>query len=211
VAAAAKPANPEPAQADRDATPAPAPSSRKQFALADQPRPEPANVALPDPPPVVSATVRAPPVAPVSVGAKLPVPVPAAAPALIVVHAAQSGRLIWTGFLERRGVVEFDGSKPSVGSVSGTLPGKAIRLSAFPGEFKRDLLTVYTTDAAKHEREEVPGPLTGFNRLHFLWDPERVKQIAVVEAPTAGNQFSRLILRNEGKSCRAILVEWRTE
>lgn len=211
VAVTTNVAKPEPTQADREEAPVAAPPSRKQFALAEQPKAESASVALPDPPPVVSATVRAPPVAPVSVAVKLPLPVPAAAPAPIVVHAAQSGRLIWTGFLERHGVVEFDASKPSVGSVSGTLPGKAIRLSAFPGEFKRDLLTVYTSDAAKHEREEAPGPLTGFNRLHFIWDPERVKQIAVVEAPTAGNQFARLILRNEGKSCRAILVEWRTE
>ncbi|HXA49969.1 MAG TPA: hypothetical protein VNV86_06690, partial [Candidatus Acidoferrum sp.] len=200
----ATPANPDLPQADREAALVPTPPSRKQFALAEQPPPESPHVALPDLPPVISATLRPPP-------ASVKLPVAGTAPPPIVVHAAQSGRLIWTGYLERREVLEFDGSKPSVGSVSGTLPGRAVKLGAFPGEFKRDLLTIYTTDAAKHERGEAAGPLTGFNRLHFIWDPERVKQIAVVEAPTAANHFARLILRNEGKSCRAILVEWRTE
>jgi hypothetical protein len=199
---AATPTKPDLSRADRE-VPVPSPS-RKQFAPAEQPTSESSYVALPDPPPVTSATLRPPPVA-------VKLPLAGTAPPAIAVHAAQSGRLIWTGYLERREVLEFDGSKPSIGSVSGTLPARALKLAAFPGEFKRDLLTVYTTDAARHERGEAPGPLTGFNRLHFIWDPERVKQIAVVEAPTAGNQFARLVLRNEGKSCRAIVVEWRTE
>jgi hypothetical protein len=206
VVMSSNPPKPDLPQADREAAPSPSTPARKQFALADQPRPESPHVTLPDPPPSVAAAVRAPAV---SMAPKLPLA--GTPPAPIVVHGAQSGRLIWTGYLERHEVLEFDGSKPNIGSVSGSLPGRAVRLAAFPGEFKRDLLTVYTTDAAKHERGEAPGPLTGFNKLHFIWDPERVKQIAVVEVPSAANQFARLVLRNDGKSCRAIIVEWRTE
>jgi hypothetical protein len=206
VAMAANLPKPDLPQADREAPPASSTPARKQFALADQPRPESPHVALPDPPPLVAAAAGAPPA---SVTPKLPV----AGTTLpsITVHAAQSGRLIWTGYLERHEVVEFDGSKPNVGSASGSLPTRPMKLAAFPGEFKRNLLIVYTTDAARHERDEAPGPLTGFNKLHFIWDPERVKQISVVEAPTAANQFARLVLRNEARSCRTIVVEWRTE
>jgi hypothetical protein len=183
------------------------------------------HVALPDPPQVAGPPVRAQTVA---LASKLPVTIPAVAPPQMalapklpmpspggvpptVVGEARSGRLIWTGYLERRETVEFDGSKPSLGSVSGTLPGKLARLVAFPAEFKGETLRVYTTEASRNNQTEAPAPVTGWNRLLFDWDPERVKQITVVEAPSAANQFARLVLRNDARTCRAIVVEWRVE
>jgi len=77
-----------------------------------------------------------------------------------------------------------------------------------PAEFANDGLTVYVTDAARHNRTEAPGPATGWNRLHFVWDPERVKQISVLESPNPSNQFGRLALRNNARSLSVIVVEW---
>ena len=120
----------------------------------------------------------------------------------------KSGRVIWTGSLGRRGVVEFEGSNATLGSLSGALPGGAARIAAYPAEFASDGLTVYVTDASRHNRTEAAGPLTGWNRLHFVWDPERVKQLTVLEAPSANNQYSRMALRNDARQCSVIVVEW---
>jgi JAB1/Mov34/MPN/PAD-1 ubiquitin protease len=126
-------------------------------------------------------------------------------------RVARMGRLIWSGDLERRGVLEVAGLKPSTGSVSGALPGTVAKLAAFPAEPARDGLKVYVTEAWRHNKTEAPGPSTGWNKLHYIWDPDRVRQISVVEAPSAENQFGRLVLRNEGRPCSAIVVEWKVE
>ena len=41
--------------------------------------------------------------------------------------------------------------------------------------------------------------------------PERVKQLSVLEAPNASNQFGRLVLRNEARQCSVIVVEWSAQ
>ena len=75
---------------------------------------------LPDPPPPANAPV------PLVAALKMPMTAPAAVP---VFRGARSGRLIWTGWLGRREVVEIEGSKPSVGSLSGgALPGRSARI-----------------------------------------------------------------------------------
>ena len=61
------------------------------------------------------------------------------------------------------------------------------------------------------DRTEAPGPTTGWNRLLAEWDPDRVKQLRVLEAPSANNQFARLVVRNEARSCKAIVVEWHID
>jgi hypothetical protein len=70
---------------------------------------------------------------------------------------------------------------------------------------------VYSNDAARHNRTEPPGPATGWNPLHYVWDAEKLKQISVLEAPGASNQYARLALRNEGRPCSVIVVEWRVD
>jgi hypothetical protein len=178
--------------------------SLKRFSLPV--KNSPVRVAsLPDPPPASSATVRVPLLA---VAPKLPVslPEPVRSPA-----KHRSGRMIWTGYLARRGVVEFDGSSATVGSLTGALPGVASKLAVFPAEFKDDGLVVYVTDASRHNRSESPSPSTGWNRLRYEWDPQRVEQITVLEAPNASNQFSRLALRNDRRSCSVIVVDWWTD
>ena len=177
----------------------------KRFVLATERRPAQAVATLPDPPPAVGSTVRVPllAVAP-KLPAALPVPVRAA-------PKHTSGRMIWTGSLTRRGVVEFEGASSTVGSLAGGLPGVPVKLAVFPAEFKNDGLVVYVTDASRHNRTEAPGPSTGWNRLNYVWDPERVKEISVLEAPNASNQFARLALRNDRRSCSVIVVDWWTD
>jgi hypothetical protein len=164
------------------------------------------DLELPDLPPATSVTL------PAVAALKIPLGSVPSAALPTAVRTARSGRLIWTGWLGRHEVVDIEGSRPSVGSLSGgALPGRSARLVALPAEYKKDVLYVYVPDAGRHNRTEAPGPSTGWNRLHFIWDPERLKQISVVQPPAAANQFDRLVLRNEGRSCSVIVLEWRVD
>jgi hypothetical protein len=145
----------------------------------------------------------------------LPSPVPAPAPPdkpKPSYSGPRSGRIIWTGQLERRGVVEIDGSRSSIGSMTGALPGGvAISFRVSPAEFTSDGLIVYTNDAARNGRVEPAGRGNGWNRTQFEWAPDRAKQLAVLEAPNPSNQFNRIALRNEGRGCSVVVIDWTVQ
>jgi hypothetical protein len=168
----------------------------KRFELNLNEPPARRDVPLPEPPATNAPVPKTPPTLPVPLSNDMP-PRP-----------ARSGRVIWTGSLGRRGVVEFEGSAATLGSLSGALPGVAGKIAVYPAEFASDGLTVYVTDASRHNRTEAPSPQTGWNKLHFVWDPERVKQLTVLEAPGANNQYSRMALRSDARTCSVIVVEW---
>jgi hypothetical protein len=168
--------------------------------------PEAPHDALPSvSPAVLTATL---PPASVAVPAPLPAPPPKAAPPPPRAPVARSGRLIWTGTLARQGIVELDGRSASVGSLNGALPGAAVSLSIKPAEFGPDGLVVYTTDASRHNRMEPASAGTGWNQVTYVWDPERVRQISVLEAPNPNNGFNRLALRSDARRCSMILIDW---
>jgi hypothetical protein len=124
---------------------------------------------------------------------------------------ARSGRLIWTGVLGRRGVIEMDGAHVSVGSVTGTLPGVALSLRVSPAEFSRDGLIVYTADRARAGISEKPAKSNGWNSMHFKFDDGRARGLVVLEAPNRSNDFTRLVLRNEGRDCSVVVVDWSVQ
>jgi hypothetical protein len=220
VVAAPMPPGLSDAHADRTADPAAAvapgaapvpaavPEKQKQAAaarvtlkpfVAPPVRSEAREARLPEPPPVTAAQVETNALA--LLGSLAPPVLP----------TARSGRLIWSGTLARRGVLALVGSKPSSGSVSGSLPTSTAKLSVWPAESARDGLTVYVTDATRHNKTEAAGPSSGGKRLHYVWDPERVKQLKIAEAPNPDNQFGRLVVKNDGRTCAAIIVEWKVE
>jgi hypothetical protein len=122
--------------------------------------------------------------------------------------AHRSGRLIWTGSLAKRGVLEIEGGSVSVGTVTGGLPGMPLSLKISPAEFGDDGLVVYTSDASRDAHLEPATKANGWNALHYVWNPERARQLAILEAPNPSNQFSRLVLRNDARHCSLILIEW---
>jgi hypothetical protein len=142
-----------------------------------------------------------------------PAPAPpertAAAPAIPAVKG--SGRLIWTGTLLRRGVVEFDSRTASIGSVSGGLPGVPVSVTISPAEFENDGLIVYTTDPKLDKHREPPNARNGWNNITYVWDPERVRQIAVLETPNASNRFAHLAVRSDARRCSMLLIDWSTQ
>ncbi len=138
-------------------------------------------------------------------------PVPAAAAKAPAYAGPHSGRLIWTGVLGRRGVVEVDGGHVSTGSVSGSLPGVPVTFRVLPAEFSRNGLVAYTADPLKSERTEAPSQTNGWNAMHFKFDGERAGQLTVLESPNRSNEFKRLVLRNEGRDCPVVVVEWTVQ
>ena len=123
----------------------------------------------------------------------------------------RSGRLIWTGVLGRRGVVEIDGRGVNLGSLSGALPGVAVSLRISPAEFSRSGLTVYTADRASQGRAEKPSQANGWNRVEFQFDAGRAGELVVLEWPNRSNEFERLVLRNDARTCPVIVVDWSVQ
>lgn len=171
--------------------------------LPDAPalQPEPAAA------PVLNASLPAPP-APAASRIRLGPPANRVTPSLE--HTAQgSGRLIWTGTLQRRGVVEFEGRSVSVGSLSGALPGVPVHVTVSPAEFGSNGLVVYTTDARLNGRVEPPSAANGWNRITYAWDPERARQIAVLESPNPSNRFTHLALRSDARHVSMLVIDWK--
>lgn len=164
----------------------------------------PAIAAVAPPAPV---PLPAPPVATPAPAHSLALPVAAVVPALY--SGPQSGRIIWTGTLARRGVVEIDGTHASVGSLNGRLPsGVPLSLRVSPAQFGSGGLVVFTNDAARHGRREAPGGANGWNATEFEWDPERAGQVVVLESPAPQNDFKRLVLRSDARRCSVLVIEW---
>jgi hypothetical protein len=135
-------------------------------------------------------------------------PPPAPSVKAPVYSGARAGRLIWTGNLGRRGVIEVDGAHVSIGSLSGALPGVPVSLNVLPAEFTRDGLIAFTADPLKSERREAPAKSNGWNAMHFKFDDGRARQLVVLEAPNASNDFKRLALRNDSRDCSVVVVDW---
>jgi hypothetical protein len=140
-----------------------------------------------------------------------PAPVPAPQPATPAYTGPRSGRLIWTGYLERRGVIEVDHGKVSIGALTGTLPGVPVDLRAFPAELGERGLVVFSDDGRLNPspRVEAASAANGWNRTQFSYEPVRSRQIAVLETPNATNSYQRLVLRIDARACSVVVVEWR--
>lgn len=120
----------------------------------------------------------------------------------------RAGRLIWTGLLGRRGVVEIEGGRPSVGELSGALPGVPVSLRVQPAEFGAGGLVVFTGDSSANGRVEAASERNGWNATHFQLDPERAGEIVVLEAPNPSNDFRRVALRSDARRCTVIVIDW---
>jgi hypothetical protein len=202
----------ERASAERAGNPAPEPGPlRKKIAIipaAPASQPRPAN-SLPSPP----AVTPGPPAQAVSLPLNACIPAPAPPPARTTAYAGpRSGRLIWTGTLTRRGVVEIEGSHASVGTLGGALPGVPVSLRVSPAAFSSEGgLVIYSSDAARNSKSEPAGAGNGWNGARFEWDPERARELTLLETPNPSNQFKRLALRNDARTCSVIIIDWTVQ
>lgn len=141
----------------------------------------------------------------------IPAPLPPAAPALLLPHIPAAGQIIWTGRLERRGVVEIEGQQASSGHLSGSLPGAPAVITVLPGELTPTGLRLYTTNPRPGNRSESAGPQNGWNATEYVWDPARAAEITVLEPPATQNGWTHLVLRSENRSYSVIVVKWKAK
>ncbi len=154
---------------------------------------------------LLSSTRQLPRPAPAS-----PMPTVSAAP-VPSYTGPRSGRMIWTGVLTRRGVVEIEGNHSNTGSLAGALPGVPVSIRVSPSEFGRNGLIVFTSDAAKAGRREPPGAANGWNAVEFQKDAERERGLLILEPPNRANDYNRLVLRSDLRNCAVILIEWTVQ
>jgi hypothetical protein len=134
----------------------------------------------------------------------LPVPVPRPP----VYSGPRSGRIIWTGSMGRRGVVEIEGSHASIGSVRGALPAVPVTIQVSPAEFSPGKLVILSDDESSNNRRENPSAANGWNATVFQWEPERAEKLVILESPNPSNEFKRLVIRNDARACSVIVVDW---
>jgi hypothetical protein len=186
----------------------------RRLSMETQPaKPAPPPRALPIPPAMEPAGQQAA-ILPGALAAPslhvIPPPSPAAA-AAPVYSGPRSGRLIWTGVLNKAGVIEIDGGHANHGTMSGELPATATSVRVWPAEFTRDGLTVYTADRSVAAHSEAPGKSNGWNAVYFKFDPERARELSIIEAPNRTNAFSRLVVRDDGRSWAVVVVDWNVQ
>jgi hypothetical protein len=171
------------------------------------PRPD-APVQLTAPPPAIGGSQIQPRLPADVPGTVMSVPAPVQPPQPQGYSGPRSGRVIWTGTLDRRGVVEIDGSHASLGSLLGGLPGVPVSIRLSPAEFNDDGLVIRTSDASKNGAREPPGSGNGWNKTVFQWDPAISRQLVLLEQPNPANRYARIALRNDGRPCSVIVIEW---
>lgn len=122
---------------------------------------------------------------------------------------AQSGRLLWTGSLGPGRILTIQGRQASIGSLSGQLPGRPVRVTVYPAELTSKGLVVYTSEP-KHSGAgvtEASGPANAWTRTTYRYAPEKVALIQVVQAPGEANGWRAIWLRS-GAPLSALVIDW---
>ncbi len=158
--------------------------------------------AIPANAPVASSAAQrlAPPPAPPLAHSPNPVSKPAYA-------GPSSGRIIWTGQLERGVVLSIDGSHASTGAVTGELPGVPVRVTAYPAELSGRGRVVFS--ANPRGRRDAAGPQNGWNETSYTYDPRRAASVIVTEAPGPQHGWKRVSVRADRQSIAVIIIDWR--
>jgi hypothetical protein len=124
--------------------------------------------------------------------------------------AARNGRLIWTGYLPATGTLTIDRGLVSIGSLTGALPGRPVRIQAYPAALSSEGITVYHGGgpSTRENAMEAPGPYNAWTRIQFVRDPSRASNLSVVEAPSSANGWVRLGLRAGAQPVSVVIIDW---
>ena len=133
-------------------------------------------------------------------------PPPTVAPAAA---GTRSGRIIWTGRVPKNGTITIDGKNSSVGSFSGELPAKPVRLSVSPGDLSSDGIVLYSSNLQyANSVLEPASQQNGWNKTVYTYNPRLAADIIVVETPDGKNGWNRLVLRNKNPKISVIVIDW---
>lgn len=197
-----------------DTTHKPAPLRTQFVSPAKQPEPVAATPVVTMPPQIAGAPAAVPQAAlPAQKIAPPPAPVPSPPPPPRPRAAEQpaSGRLIWTGKLAKGAYVVIEGNHASAGALSGRLPARAARISAWPGELTAQGMTLFTADPKyASPQTEAAGEQNGWNRTTYVLDTKRAAGIRIIEQPGPQNGY-RVVLQSESGKASVVLLDWRAQ
>ena len=119
------------------------------------------------------------------------------------------GRLIWTGALQRNALLSFSPEGASSGILNGRLPGYPVKISVQPAELVEGGIAIYSKDRVRLGDLEPPSAWNGWSVVVHDWDPKRIAEVNVIEAPGPVNEWKRLVLRNGDRNVSVLVVEWQ--
>ena len=179
--------------------------SRKVFQLPEgqlqtvaMPR---AVLNLPDLPDIQANQAAVPP---------LPLALLATEPRVVGPPHLRAGHLIWTGSLRKNAVLSFSPDGASSGVLNGRLPGGPVKISLEPAELTDGGIAVYSRDGEPSGAGEQPSTWNGWNVVVYHdWDPKKIAEVSVVEAPGPANNWKGLVLRNGNRNASVVVVNWQ--
>jgi hypothetical protein len=133
---------------------------------------------------------------------------PAPAPPNPADQGPSSGKIIWTGKLDKSGTIQILGNRASQGHITGGLPGGPVRVQVFPSELTQEGVRIYTADPRSISASEAPGAQNGWNRTVYVLNPRKAGEIGILEAPGQKNGWNRLVLRAERGDHSIIVLRW---
>ena len=140
----------------------------------------------------------------------LPLALLATEPRVVGPPQLGTGHLIWTGSLRKNAVLSFSPDGASSGVLNGRLPGGPVKISLQPAELTDSGIAVYSRDSDRSGAGEQPGRWNGWNVvIYHDWDPKKIAELSVVEAPGPGNNWKRLVLRNGNRNASVVVVNWQ--
>jgi hypothetical protein len=121
----------------------------------------------------------------------------------------RAGRIIWTGILKPKATLWIRGGRPTIGSVSGQLPGVPVSLRVMPATNGPDGLVVYTNNA-RHRSPAVtpPGAENSFQRMTFQHDPRRAQRAVLAVSPSSQTGWMDFSVRAASEAVTALVIEW---
>ena len=120
-----------------------------------------------------------------------------------------TGRLIWTGALPKNALLSFSADGASSGILNGRLPGDPVKITLHPAELVEGGIAVYSKERQRFGASEPPSAWNGWNVVVHDWDPRRITEVNVVQAPSPANDWKRLVLRNGSQNLSVLVVEWQ--
>ena len=69
-------------------------------------------------------------------------------------------------------------------------------------------IAIYSKDRLRLGDREPASAWNGWNAVVHQWDPSRIADVSVVEAPGPINDWKHLVLRNGNRNRSVVIVEW---
>jgi hypothetical protein len=120
-----------------------------------------------------------------------------------------SGRLIWTGALQKNTLLTFSAAGASSGVLNGRLPGAPVSISVRPAELVDGGIAVYSKNRERGRTSESTGAWNGWNVVVRDWSPKHATRVNVIEVPGPTNEWKRLVLRNGNHHVSVVVIEWQ--